>query len=903
LSTTGFVVLVALAASACEGEGGTVEEDVDKHGVQQPVSLHGTRPPNEYGPSPSQISGNYEYAMTQGRLSKLPLSYVWAGRFSEVGPGAGQCVTVEVRARCEDSAAAQDECDPGLYVARESLGWFSNERLAGRYVNDMAGSREPIVDFQLCGDNVIHAYTVFAYSELRGTSYVTIEHRVGGGAWTSAFYNLDDYASNTGLWRHVGGALVKVGPVASGDKLEVRSPGTCQVHPLMVVFPENMGDHAYSNPTSTTECDPSFTASGSAWTGQDIYAIVGLDGLTAASTKQVAGRTYNHYERNVDLVHAGTLRTGSVALGACASPTDHSDPDCLGASSVSLNPGKYTFSVTANATGKAVGDSPDWDGNAYNGDDTGYTCNGNSRGVGNDLAFKMVLKQDGVIVRQRYVPRGLLGGNASTFSQVTIDHTVPAGGPHSYKVELHDVGRSIRFENTWRYRNLRDAVELKIATANIEYGDGMQTDNELRNVVDLLGRSADHGYSGKPRVAYERNRGRWRWDADIINLNEIMDTGTRYTAMLNRLNSHTPLAWQGVRHLQKTDGTDREGPVFLNERAASSQRVDLGASDIGGSFFTPIAGAAARRPTVSGTYDERPIVLYNTYFQHDADGGDGIGDRESQYEELIANIATYHLRDYPFSFNTAGSSSPTAPGNRFILIGDMNMRNHQCAESNRLVRKLRETFGYALDVSMAITDAQDRTDLDIPGVQHRTFDTHYSGASLTRPNTGQYFTCSSETGVHTTQPSTRRACPYLWETTQYWAANGRNRSVTGQYQWWAGPGSNYGGGSSRLDAVILVGRGWASDDPVREYAVVQSYPTPTPLVPEANGVEIRNFCATGNADEHEERLCVGDPDCAMTSGNYSPEFQVCSGEEMGAGHTAFRSDHKPVGVRLRVFMD
>ena len=53
----------------------------------------------------------------------------------------------------------------------------------------------------------------------------------------------------------------------------------------------------------------------------------------------------------------------------------------------------------------------------------------------------------------------------------------------------------------------------------MEYGDGYQSEPQLKNIIDLLARSAD--YPGDGRILYEDRRGRWRFDADLVNFNEI----------------------------------------------------------------------------------------------------------------------------------------------------------------------------------------------------------------------------------------------------------------------------------------------------------------------------------------------------------------------------------------------
>lgn len=876
------------------------------------VSLHGTPAPNG-----STVDTNWEYEMTSGRRSKLPVSYLWSGRFTVTGTRS--CTiggnNVRIRARCLSKGAPADECDPGLVVARRDTTGAPALLDVSYNADDPNASPDAALSFSVCSPQR-HEYDVIAYSELRGTSHVAVEHSVDNGPWVDTFTSLTTGAAQIAGDVHAGGALVKVGPMASRDALAVHSAGTCETNTRMVVFNRSGTLYDFFDPVSASECDPRFVAT-QAWSSGDVYAVIGLDGPSPRE-KVVDKESHLDYERYVDLVHSSERPTGEsdAPLGPCTIPTKgaaHSRPKCSGDLQTIQEPGKYMFSVMAGAGTYAVGDTPDWDGKDWSGDETGYTCNDNARGVGNDLAFHMTLLQDGVPVRERWVPRGALGGAPSVTNRVAIDHTVPADGLiHTYAIAIDAIGPYVLFDSSWTYAKLRDPVEVKLATLNIEYGEGMQIPAEMKNAVDLLGRSTDSNQSGLPRVASKDNRGRFRWDADVLSFNEITADTASYGLMSSRLNAASSLAWSGVRHRQKDGGAGpRDGLVFVNERTVNAQGVSYASSDIGGGFYVPLAQAAARRITSSGGYEDRPFMVYNTYLQHDDDPGDGIGDRENQYEMLIANIVDYHLVERPFAFNTSGSSSPEDAGNRFVILGDLNMRNHQCAESNRFVRKLRERFGYALDASMAITDAQDRTDLSLPGVQYRTFDLHYNGLGITDPLVGFYGDCDASRHVLVQPGIGPTGCTYGWETFTHWEAAGTPYDVDRNYMWWAAPSSLHGGAGSRLDTIILVGRGWADDDPVREYAVMQNMPKSTPLFSDDAAVEIRRYC---NEDSDypgaaTERICAGDQSCAETSRSYSPEFPVCDKEVVdvshlaGAGHTAVRTDHKPVGVRLRMLMN
>jgi hypothetical protein len=111
------------------------------------------------------------------------------------------------------------------------------------------------------------------------------------------------------------------------------------------------------------------------------------------------------------------------------------------------------------------------------------------------------------------------------------------------------------------------------------------------------------------------------------------------------------------------------------------------------------------------------------------------------------------------------------------------------------------------------------------------------------------------------------------------------------YPWWAATAQNVDGGEqggSRYDVVFLVGRGWAYDDPVLSYKVMSHRDEASPMNGSfGGGVELGYDVGT----------CIGN--ITDGNGNYAPKVSV-NGCGTGEGAPAIRSDHIPVGVRLRV---
>jgi hypothetical protein len=278
--------------------------------------------------------------------------------------------------------------------------------------------------------------------------------------------------------------------------------------------------------------------------------------------------------------------------------------------------------------------------------------------------------------------------------------------------------------------------------------------------------------------------------------------------------------------------------------------------------------------------------------------------RRAGVDELIKKLKKL-VEASPDSFNIDAVADPKYRGNRFILLGDSNMSNHQCSEINETLVKLRREFGYAVEVSMAQLDWY-----------NRTLDLHYSGAPITDPNQGKYGDCSDASWAHPRPGSHGSAtgCPYRYEHVSAWKsepsapAPGNPSIETGQkyavdpsqwYPWWGGTSSG-GGGGSRLDVIILVGRGWAYDDPLLRYTPVSD----VNFVSHANdytggGAEIMKPDEAAWNDWNPECKMEGSPNLVTVPGSYSPSFALISAPD-GEGAPFVCTDHKPIGARLRL---
>jgi hypothetical protein len=296
----------------------------------------------------------------------------------------------------------------------------------------------------------------------------------------------------------------------------------------------------------------------------------------------------------------------------------------------------------------------------------------------------------------------------------------------------------------------------------------------------------------------------------------------------------------------------------------------------------------------TGGYVGAPVMTVHIYYDSPSDSN-AIFNRSIQTQRVIKFLKKLLIRD-PFGFNTAGSTNPLHPGNRIILVGDSNLLNTNFAELNGHLVMLRDAFGSVIDPAMASTDKHD--DLT------RAMDTHYGALPL----------------MDSRMLSVTHAAPFMtreswWSQSSMYRLPGLSSTdldfgVSATFlPWWVGGetgySTNFGGGGDRHDVILLVGLGWAQDDPVRQYlvpnAVELDSATETALSPmtgrnrsdliERGGIDIRHYCNPLFKD-----LVQG-----QYGASYEPEFtDVCSAHDDATKKMVYRSDHKPVGIRLRI---
>jgi hypothetical protein len=918
-----------------------------------------TEPLNLVGATPGQsrTGVDYEYDMTEGRLNKVPVSWVFSGVVTQSGGSKPACcgpgrslpgALIEFRARCVDPDAPADVCDPALYVYWKNMrstdsGATWSVMSTGVSVNNdaHASTRDAYVSVTNCAAEYTRDYYVQAYSAIRGTSNVNVEYRLNGGLngemWTDAFRtgttrsgaNPDFISGNN---QHVGGTMVRIGPVQSEDRITLMSPSSASGEgpnalgkdARLWVFNAVKGlvgsegsTDASRNPSSDPLLSP--WLGGSKGVPSEVYALLSL-GATKRTTSEYG--TAGWVEKYYDLVHY------PVSVGAEPPPRDSGIGESSSRQSgycpsVSLLPGHYQW-IFSVATTKPVG-SPSYK--------TSDPSDPNPEsGTPNELAFAASICRGTEVMTKRYVTRAVIGTQSPYSTKISLELVVPDEPRYAgaeYSVCFDQIAPFLSISGSSEIVRNQDGGELRVATANMEYGESYQTEPQLKNAIDLLARSAD--YPGDGSVLYEDRRGRWRFDADLVNFNEILwDDGSenKPNIMRDRLtrnsgynvwNAHSApsrFCWVGcddrmgilIQNGRATpggawsDGT----PIFMEpqvhfdaacecgvnietERSVEGRHACATRDDFEDEDFTFVMRSAVNRVdgAVSGGYVGAPVMTVHIYYDSDESDDE---NREWQVKAVSSFLKELLERD-PYGFNSAGSIEPLHAGNRIILIGDMNMNNTYDSEVNGHLEILRSAFGYAVDVAMASTDNN--------GDFTRTRDTRYGvlplmDSRMLSATVGPPI-ASFEEWLELRRESRESA---------YRLPGPNDLDKYGSklfHPWWNAIPTEFGGYKSRHDLVLLVGRGWAEDDPIRHYLVPCVIELPVMTEPNPNvgrnrygeiehsGIDIRWSCGWPNIVEGR-----------FNAKSYEPEFtDVCSQDD-ATKKLVYKSDHKPVGARLRV---
>jgi hypothetical protein len=290
------------------------------------------------------------------------------------------------------------------------------------------------------------------------------------------------------------------------------------------------------------------------------------------------------------------------------------------------------------------------------------------------------------------------------------------------------------------------------------------------------------------------------------------------------------------------------------------------------------AGKVAARkysgtPTI--TSDDRPIAVFNVHLEHNYPDSD---DRYMEMQSLIDVIKSM-LAAEPQAFNHGvpndlpPNTNPYHYQNRIIIVGDTNIDSHACGEHYVLTRLLRENFGYAVDVAMAVN-----------GSIEGRFGMH----------DGPY------------DPSTLVPIPFR-SFANWQGLSDAVKFSQAEYPFWArtfrGKTSREFASNSqdgeRHDLVWLVGKGWAYDDAVLSYQIMGDSTRVTPTNPTGRGVEMWAG-QPGDEGPFDDGTEGSVPDNSPLG--YAPNHPLYGTSGTQRGKPALHSDHRPVGARLRVFV-
>jgi len=883
------VVLVSTVASLT---GACLDADTpDLADTEQAVSIlfrGGLEPP-------PVVNGPAEVDLQAGRAANVPVSFVWEGAHRVDGAH-----TLRIRATCNAGATRLD-CDPSMLISYcDTSQWCG--LFPGRvHVTDdaRAGGAPQNAYFEWTATQTSR-YQVRVYSANRATSAIArIEWSTDGTTWSTQWDDAVTNAANTvsGGAQHVGGTLVDVGALQAGDGVEVRTPsnGAGDEATRMWLFSLGTTPYIFFSEQQAGDGDPRIEVSGG-WSTSHVYVLLGKD--ARAYTK--AG-----IETYVDVVRTPLNDYGAEQLVDMNGGVECTQATCVGSAvtlpagryyayvNVRLSPGLAFAQFTAAASTKHLASDL--------GDISGQNCDAVERGQGNDRAFTLVVKHDGAVVSTRPVPRALLGNDPTLPNPWHyIIAEIDSNGTGTWSLEVRD-NRAI-INGRWKYNRNPDVTELKVASYNIYYKADSRMTEKMQNAADLLGTRGAFVPSSQARLE-QANRAAWQWEADVIGLQEI-DNYSWAQTFHDRLIERTAVPWQMV--YANTEITSDwftavfNGPIFANRfvtpasgsilfdqnklaaagcnsawesGGATTYACPLGVDTDGLNRYRNAVPARLSARRLGGV--DRPVTLFNWHLLNEDERQ---GGRRMNVEHMITRARAL-IGQVPGAFNKDGVNDPKHPGNRFIIIGDSNGLNNQCGEFTGWIRRLREEFGYAVDVSSAALDGDDRT-----------WDQHYSGAPITDPLAGSYGNCQDPRWARPTSTNgAPHGRPYHFVHRADWQST-PDPSTTSWFPWWASSSRNAGFGDAagnRFDVIILVGRGWSTDDPVRGYAVMADRQEPS--------------AASGYLGGGVE-MYIDSSNCGagLAASGYAPQVALppC-GTTPGA--PALVSDHKPIGARLRIY--
>lgn len=711
---------------------------------------------------------------------------------------------------------------------------------------------------------------VIVFSKTRKTAYCALE------GWDGVRWQ----ALTQPRYRHYGGTVINVGPLRPGDFVGVKTRNLVSRHGFsardydteMVLFNPNVtaGPLMYSDNHEGSR-DPKITVSRSLWLDRSNFVVLGKS--------RPHSRTNKGIEVNVDVIR-GPLDEGVSSHDFGTSTT--------------LQPGRFYVWLYAKTSSPVGTPMPrrhrasSMNSATLNGfscpaesDDAGYGQQ--YRGTLNGRAFDFrLIEVDGSnsrTLKTRRIFKGQLGATANALNLFLVE--VEIEKDTEIALEVSNVASEVEFFPQWRAMRNADASELTVASFNTLYDNGSPHLAKTRNAANLLATRGEIVRRNRA-INIRSDQAASEWDADIIGLQELRagSDDSRYedyyvdefAAEAHRRGSRS-FEWVRGKDEKYTFGIDGRGPVYLSEqlwpggvaqnifvprrtlRAADCNTHSAqnhyecslhGAGVFRATYALPAFASVARHRVTTSTgriQSDRPITVVNLHLRDNPEQWD---NRITQMNDLLKKLKVMQ-QQRPQSFNAAGDRSRQHYQNRIILMGDFNWSAHHCGEHYWLLKRLRDVYGYAMDVSMASDN-----------------DMHDDEGAI-GPN-----------GI-----------PGGWTSAKAWS---HGLGGFKDYPWWM---ASYRGKdpkmrqgrSDRYDAIVLVGRGWAYDDPVRDYEVQWDRIGKSLMTGRGSGVEMSiKGDLTGRT-------------------GYRPRYNLLNPRRRTqSGDPALDSDHLPVRARLRLFV-
>jgi hypothetical protein len=941
------LLAVVLLVSACAADDESFDDGELAEVSQEMIS---TMPQS---PLDAPVGGQGVARMTTSQIVRLPTSWFFSAPIN-----FSQTHRFRVKTLC--SAAEPERRDSGLLVVHKVWdplwGWSV---LDVRYNDDSNDPSCPTcsrLDMGQVSSAATHRYEVHAFSNRRTKASCRVVYSASVLSETySGSLSAPGWPSSTPM--DLGGALVDVGAVdRNNDWFEVKTasnePGGASLareNTRMILFdqqgryvpaesldfvPNVDRDPRIGPGIGYSSYNPNSICNNPPCAEPKHFLLIGREGVPPQSgTPAIAD-----VETTVSLVRgpedaAAQTATLNVSAGG--------GEQC--GAELTVQPGRHSASVLARSNAP-YGEANDDHDNACAliDPDTGPLCpTYYFRGNGNFRAFQMYLQgrlrptDPWVPVTQtREVPNGVFGcGGTSGGCDQSLREDFEVYAPTSVRLCVANLDARIAITPQWTVARNPAGADVKVATLNIHHGPqifpddpGVENDAESRNLSNLL---ATRGRF-KPAlrtVVESQDDAPFEWGADVVLLQEHSWISS-FNQFEDQASKTTDLDWHFVwGHSKQLVTYASYNSVFTHgllvppagtiqpaasdlciSRISDETTQDDGfvecynhdSADGGADYYTHSVPARLQvRRWGSG---DVPILSVSVILEPGSDENEfRVDQRREELASLIAALKEY-VDEHP-EYVGVGADNV-----RILLGGDMNMYSHMLGENRWFVRELRAAFGYAVDAAAADRDSY-----------LGFYDMHaWRGVSLTGPNGLPVFYTPSKNWYGA--PSSQ----YLaWGDindfrTWWW---GSSVSWPHVYPYWAmtfaGPhagGHDAPGAHDRHDGFFLVGRGWAKDDPVRRYIVMNTtaefdeYNDASHPEPHGSPFAIRDAQGRVVAVDIEPMAEEENIPNIMTPGgprHYKPEFDVTNdfGDIDGCttnGCAAIETDHIPVGIRLRV---